>query len=96
MKTAIALITAACLLSPFAFAETVNMPNHQSDGIAKPKHGTNANAVESKFGSPISKHGPVGDPAIIYWEYDQFTVYFEGEYVIHAVSKLKSGIAVNK
>ena len=49
--------------------------------------GTTQAQVESKYGSPVSKKAPVGDPPISRWEYQDFTVYFEHDRVIHAVLK---------
>jgi len=43
--------------------------------------------VERRFGEPRQRVGAVGDPPISRWVYPQFVVYFEGSYVIHAVSR---------
>lgn len=82
-----------------AIAEQVRIPiGEQSDvaNVAKPAHGRTKAQVVSDFGEPSSKRGPVGDPAIYFWEYDAFTVYFEDDRVIHAVSKYKSKTAMKK
>jgi hypothetical protein len=57
-----------------------------TDG-SRPTRGTTQAQVEAKFGSPVSKKGAVGDPPISSWEYQNFTVYFEYDRVIHAVLK---------
>ena len=54
---------------------------------SRPMRGTTQAQVESKFGSPVSKKAAVGDPPISRWEYQDFTVYFEYDRVIHAVLK---------
>lgn len=54
-----------------------------------PQRGIQKAQVEARFGSPVSKNGPTGQPPIYYWEYDAFTVYFEGDFVIHTVRKYK-------
>jgi hypothetical protein len=54
---------------------------------SRPMRGTTQAQVESKYGSPVSKKAPVGDPPISRWEYQDFTVYFEHDRVIHAVLK---------
>lgn len=54
-----------------------------------PERGMSKQQVEAMFGEPDSRHGPTGKPAIYYWEYADFTVYFEANFVIHAVSKHK-------
>ena len=57
-----------------------------ADG-SRPMRGTTQMQVEAKFGSPVSKKAAVGDPPISSWEYQDFTVYFEYDRVIHAVLK---------
>ncbi len=52
-----------------------------------PLRGQTKDQVESQYGPANSTHGPSGNPPIYYWEYAGFTVYFESEYVIHAVLK---------
>ena len=65
----------------------------KSDSIPageQPRRGITKEQVIAEFGEPDSTHGPTGKPPIYYWEYPDFTVYFEGEHVIHAVSKRKA------
>ena len=71
-----------------ASAETLNTSGISAgeDG-SRPVRGTTQSQVEAKYGSPVSKKAPVGDPPISRWEYPQFTVYFEYDRVIHAVLK---------
>ena len=83
-----------CLFSMFftasSFAESVKIPvGEQSENqhIDKPETGATQAAVEAKYGEPISKKGPVGDPPISTWEYAEFIVYFEYDHVIHSVAK---------
>lgn len=40
--------------------------------------------VKATFGEPISARAPVGKPPIIRWDYTDYSVYFEGNYVIHS------------
>ena len=81
------------LLAPLSIqAEEVRIPvGHQTNEaqarIQMPGRGMNKNQVEAQFGSPDSRHGPNGTPAIYYWEYPDYTVYFESDYVIHSVLK---------
>lgn len=55
-----------------------------------PTRGQSKRQVENEFGAPLGKYGPTGDPSIYYWEYRNFTVYFEDSYVLHAVSNYRS------
>lgn len=60
-------------------------PGEQSVETDLPVRGMSMNAVESRFGAPREKLGPVGEPPITRWVYADYTVYFEGRYVIHTV-----------
>ncbi|MBZ2188024.1 hypothetical protein K8B33_02865 [Alcanivorax sp. JB21] len=42
--------------------------------------------VERNFGKPEQTRPAVGQPPISRWVYGDFTVYFEGDYTLHAVS----------
>ena len=41
--------------------------------------------VQNRFGEALEKSPAVGNPPISKWTYPNFTVYFESEFVIHAV-----------
>ena len=80
------------LFSLGALAEEVRIPLGQQNATpewrtAQPARGATKAQIEAQYGQPDSRNGPTGDPPIYYWEYPDFTVYFEGDYVIHAVSK---------
>lgn len=72
-----------------ATADEIKLPLGQQGktAIAKPAHGVNKQQVEAVYGQPLSKHGPTGEPPIYHWEYPDYTVYFEGDTVLHSVSK---------
>jgi hypothetical protein len=59
---------------------------------ARPRPGMSMEAVESAYGAPAQRRGPVGgfaveQPPITRWDYPSFSVYFEHERVIHAVAR---------
>jgi hypothetical protein len=54
-------------------------------GVETPQRGASMEAVEAKFGAPVNKAGPVGNPAITKWFYPAFVVVFENDKVLHAV-----------
>ncbi len=54
--------------------------------ITLPGRGMTMSQVEEKFGPPNVKHPEVGEPPIIRWDYDTFSVYFEYQFVISAVA----------
>ncbi|BCD99560.1 hypothetical protein [Marinagarivorans cellulosilyticus] len=92
MKRTLSLIASltlcAGLYTPVAFSETVAIPlGKQGDywNIQRPSTGATKAQVAAQFGEPIARTGPVGEPAIYTWEYEQFKVYFEGDHVIHSV-----------
>lgn len=87
------LVTAAFLtLSPVtgAFAEEVQLPvGSQADRDQQNMPGTGMTqaSVKAAWGEPASTDGPVGEPAISQWHYENFVVYFESNRVIHSVLK---------
>jgi hypothetical protein len=69
-------------------AETVAVPvgqQGQAMHVEVPKMGLSKSQVTARFGEPSEVRGPVGTPPITRWVYAQFTVYFEGDHVIHSV-----------
>jgi ABC-type oligopeptide transport system substrate-binding subunit len=102
MRKTAPLILASCLgaclaLSPLAVSsqtatagEVVVPVSKQSPELMstpRPANGMSMTSVEQTYGTPVSVSGPVGNPAITTWEYQLFTVYFEGNLVIHTVLK---------
>ncbi|HEY3808913.1 MAG TPA: hypothetical protein VGL50_03165 [Steroidobacteraceae bacterium] len=86
----IAALAAALMLlvAVSARAETIAVDDQVSvrpSDIARPDKGMTMKSVEAKFGAPQDRHEAVGNPPITRWDYPLFTVYFEHEYVIHAV-----------
>ena len=74
-------------------AETIRVPQGaEASYVELPQRGISKASLVNQFGEPISEHGPRGEPPIYFWEYGDFTVYFEGDYVIHAVNKHQSQI----
>ena len=51
-----------------------------------PERGMSKTQVERDLGRPEQTRPAVGQPPISRWVYDDFTVYFEGDYTLHAVS----------
>jgi len=67
----------------------INEPENSPAGVLRPMAGMSMKQVEASFGSPNTVMPYVGDPPITRWVYDSYTVYFEYEYVIHAVAHRK-------
>jgi L-ascorbate metabolism protein UlaG (beta-lactamase superfamily) len=88
---AIALASGTSLYAVHANAETIAVPLGQQgeQSVDRPALGTKMAQVEAVYGPPVKKSGPVGKPAIYQWEYPGYTVYFEGDTVLHTVLKQK-------
>lgn len=54
-------------------------------GGDRPQRGMSQAQVEARFGAPEGREAPVGEPPISRWIYPEYTVYFEHQYVLHAV-----------
>lgn len=63
--------------------ETSSMPI--SEAPAAPPSGMPMEEVERRFGPPLQRSVPVGQPPILVWRYSGFRVYFEHDRVIHSV-----------
>jgi hypothetical protein len=71
-----------------ACAETVVVDDQvmvRDSSVARPVRGSTMTTVEAKFGAPAERHPTVGKPPITRWDYAGFSVFFEGDRVIHAV-----------
>ena len=80
----------AALFSVSAMAESVALPQGQKSdkelfSITLPVRGMSMEQVEKEFGTPQEEVVGVGKPPITRWVYKTFTVYFEDQFVIHAV-----------
>ena len=53
--------------------------------VPRPERGMSSATVIVRFGEPLSKTAPVGQPPISRWHYQHFTVYFEDDTVIDSV-----------
>lgn len=89
IRALLAALAGGLALAGAAGAETIAV----NDGIAiresaveRPSRGMSMSAVEARFGQPASRHAAVGQPPITRWDYPGFSVFFEHEYVIHAVA----------
>lgn len=50
-----------------------------------PRTGQSMDQIRQQFGEPLNQRGPVGEPPISTWEYENFSVYFEHRHVINSV-----------
>jgi hypothetical protein len=86
---AVALILGVAALGSSAVrAETVAVDDQvtvRESNVERPGRGMTMKTVEAKYGAPQQRHPTVGQPPITRWDYPSFSVFFEHEYVIHAV-----------
>lgn len=76
----------ADLIADTAIAQQTQIPQTSStSGYQVPLRGMSKNDVSEKFGEPISTSKAVGEPPISIWHYNQFSVYFEIDTVLHSV-----------
>lgn len=76
--------------APHAQADQVKVPvmsQGDRNTTAMPKTGQSREMVRQRFGDPARTSGPVGDPPISQWHYDDFVVYFEYNHVVHSVAR---------
>jgi len=94
MQTRIlAALLCGCAVAGSALADTV-LVNEQvqvrESQLERPKRGLTMSEVEKHFGAPVTRHPAVGGgsprtPPITRWDYNGFSVFFEGDRVIHSV-----------
>ena len=84
----------AVLAAP-TYAETVLIPiASQGEALKaspRPKRGSKPEQVRSEFGEPLNIQAASGEPPITRWDYENFSVYFEGDTVIHSVIRHRPG-----
>lgn len=56
-----------------------------------PERGASMKRVRAALGDPDEIRKAVGDPPITRWVYDDFTVFFEHERVLHSVRPQRAG-----
>jgi hypothetical protein len=86
------IVTAFVCLAAFAglaTAETIVVEDQvmvRDAPVERPARGMTMRAVEERFGAPANRHATVGTPPITRWDYQGFSVFFEHDRVIHAVT----------
>lgn len=76
-------------LSPLTQAEDIVIGVTQQApkmaGMERPENGLSKEEVNQKYGPPQEMTDPVGNPAISRWTYQNYSVYFENNTVLHTV-----------
>jgi hypothetical protein len=87
LKRTLATLTVLVSLGQgVAVADTLEMAPAAEVADVIPR-GLSMEQVEARYGVPAERIGAVGQPPISRWVYPQFVVYFEGQFVIHAVAR---------
>ena len=85
------LLAAALFCVPAALhaQDTVNLPISLQGDASFPlaERGWSRDRVEVEFGEPEYASAQVGEPPISVWHYQEFSVYFEGDTVLHSVRR---------
>lgn len=89
----IAQVTRYCIVFCLVFAanahaDVIKLPSQAPQVVTSdsaPVRGMSKQQVESTLGAPRAMSGPVGEPAIYRWDYADYSVFFEHNYVIHSV-----------
>jgi len=89
----LAALLCGCAAAGSALADTVVVNDQvqlRESQIDRPKRGLTMSEVEKHFGAPTTRHPAVGGgsphrPPITRWDYNGFSVFFEGDRVIHSV-----------
>jgi hypothetical protein len=70
-----------------ASSQSLNMPlaNKPKSNVKRPVKASSKKKVLANFGEPVNRHKPKGKPPIERWDYQEFSVYFESNFVIHSV-----------
>ena len=78
-----------CLVAPSsAMADILIEPDQNIvvlQSAREPARGVSMHRVEAQFGKPRRKQAAIGSPPISRWDFDRYTVYFEGDLVVHTV-----------
>ena len=82
-------VLSAITISLQVNAQKLSIGYQGDGGMKKPAHGLTMESVVQKYGQPVKQVPAKGNPPIIRWVYDGFTVYFEGNIVIHSVTNKK-------
>jgi hypothetical protein len=89
LRISAVLITGAWLPAG-ALADIIKLPGQAAAVVAldnAPEYGMRMAQVEQRYGAPQTRGPAVGQPPITRWEYQHYTVYVEGDRVVHSVAR---------
>jgi outer membrane protein assembly factor BamE (lipoprotein component of BamABCDE complex) len=60
-------------------------PVNSEEGLPRPGRGMTMDQVKQRFGEPVTEYPWVGEPPITRWDYNNYSVFFEHQYVLTSV-----------
>ncbi|MGD8908984.1 MAG: hypothetical protein PVI92_06505 [Chromatiales bacterium] len=60
-------------------------PVNSQEGLPRPMRGMSMEQVKQRYGQPVTEYQQIGDPPITRWDYGQYSVFFEYQYVLTSV-----------
>lgn len=88
-KKLVALLVLCLALNGFVMADILKIEGGDASVVImdnRPSRGMNQLQVLELYGEPALRNDPVGQPPISSWDYSNYSVFFEGEYVLHTVN----------
>ncbi len=88
-KKLVALLVLSLALNGVVLADILKIEGGDAAVVImdnRPSRGMNQLQVLELYGEPALRNAPVGQPPISSWDYNNFSVFFEGEYVLHTVN----------
>lgn len=89
VSCSLALLLATTLTIQSSIAEEIRIPvgeqSKTQPAVDMPAKGISKERVKSLFGEPLEEVPAKGQPPISRWKYQEFTVYFDSNTVIHCV-----------
>jgi len=82
---------AILLTGPVAADELLMESIHSAPVVETPRTGANMDSVRASFGNPVREYPPVSTegnplhPPITRWDYNNYSVFFENDLVLHSV-----------
>lgn len=77
-------------LPAIGVADIIRLPSGDATIVTakdSPRRGATQAQVEGRYGPPQQRTAAVGSPPISRWDYADYSVYFEGDRVLHAVAQ---------
>jgi hypothetical protein len=86
VAAALVVLLAQPVLADVLLMDAINEePVNSAEGLPRPTRGMTMNQVKQRFGDPVTAHPWVGDPPITRWDYNNYSVFFEHQYVLTSV-----------